>query len=159
MDPGFTPPPPVLSPSTPPPHDPRTEKKVVWIVVAAVLAVLLLVVLFVGAVFAAILGGIRSSDPYRFAMQTATHDPGVLSRLGSPVQAGWLVGGNINVQSNSGAADLTIPVQGSVRQGTLHVVARKSEGEWTYQRLTLRVNDSPERLDLLAPAGAVPKER
>jgi hypothetical protein len=32
-------------------------------------------------------------------------------------------------------------------------------GEWTYQQLSLRVEDDPGRLDLLEPANAAPKEK
>jgi len=60
--------------------------------------------------------------------------------------------GNISVQNDSGQADLSIPVQGSAHKGTIHVVAKKSEGEWTYNKLTLEVDDSPKRVDLLQPS-------
>jgi hypothetical protein len=159
MSPSSAPPPPsVLSPPPPPPGD-RTNKKLVWIIVTVVLAVLLLAGLFIGAVGAAIFAGMRSSDPYRFAMQTATHDPRVLSRLGSPVKAGWLVNGNINLRNDSGDADLSIPVSGPTHKGTIHVVGTKTGGEWTYQKLTLTVKDGPEGLNLLKPPGGLPEEK
>jgi hypothetical protein len=128
-------------------------------VIAVVAGVLLLAVLFIGVIVGAVFGAMRSSDPYRFAMQTASHDPRVLSKLGSPVKAGWLITGNINIRNDSGDADLSIPVQGPIHNGTIHVVARKSEGEWTYQQLTLKVEDVPERLNLLEPASDAPKEK
>lgn len=152
------PPPSVLSPP-PPPSGAKRNKKLVWIIVAVVLAVLLLAVLVVGAVGAAIFAGMRSSDPYHFAMQTAAHDPRVVARLGSPVQAGWLVGGNINLRNDSGDADLSIPVSGPVHKGTIHVVGTKTAGEWTYQKLTLTVEDGPQGLNLLKPPGALPEEK
>jgi hypothetical protein len=132
---------------------------VVWIVVAAVSVGLLLVVLFVGAIVAAVFGGMKSSEPYRFAMQTATHDPRVLSKLGSPVKAARLIEGSINLRNDSGEADLSIPVHGPTQAGLIHVVAKKSGGAWSYQQLTLTVWDGSERLDLLEPAGATPKEK
>ena len=161
MSSGPTPPPPspsVLSPAAPVQPGARPRRRLVWIVVAAFLGVLLLVVLFIGAIAAAVLGSMRSSEPYRFAMQTATHDPRVLSRLGSPVKAGLWVNGTINIRNDSGDADLSIPVQGPLHKGTIHIVAKKSEGEWTYQRLTLKVESGSERLDLLVPASAAPRE-
>jgi Cytochrome oxidase complex assembly protein 1 len=151
------PPPSVLSP--PPPPGVTGNKKLVWIIVAVVFSVLLLAVLFVGAVGAAIFAGLRSSDPYRFAMQTAARDPRVVARLGSPVQAGWLVGGNIDLRNDSGEADLSIPVSGPIHKGTIHVVGTKTGGEWTYQKLTLRVEDGPEGINLLKPPGALLEEK
>ena len=161
MSAGSVPPPPPPSvPSPPPPGSGSGPKKqVVWIVVAAVLGVLLLVVLFVGAIVAAVFGGLKSNDPYRFAMQTASHDPRVAARLGSPVHAGWLISGNISVNNDSGKADLSIPLQGPIHNGAIHVVARKSEGEWTYQQLTLKVEDGSAPVDLLQPPSAAPKEK
>ena len=123
------PPPSVLSPPPPPgARSKKTNKKLVWTIVAVVVVVLLLAVLFVGAVGAAIFAGMRSSDPYRFAMQTAARDPRVVARLGSPVQAGWLVGGNIDLRNDSGDADLSIPVSGPIHKGTIHVVGTKTGG-------------------------------
>ena len=156
-----TPPPPpsVLSPAPPGRPGSETKKQVVWIIVAAVSGVLLLGVLFVGAIVAAVFGGMKSSDPYRFAMQTAAQDSRVAAELGSPVHAGWMISGNISLNNDSGKADLSIPVQGSIHKGAIHVVATKSEGEWTYQQLTLKVKDSSERVDLLKPPSAEPKEK
>lgn len=131
----------------------------VWIVVATVSGVLLLVVLFVGAIVAAVFGGMKSSDPYRYAMQTAARDPRVAARLGSPVHAGWLISGNISLNNDSGKADLSIPVEGPFHKGAIHVVARKSEGEWIYQQLTLKVEDGSARVDLLEPPSAAPKDK
>ena len=119
------------------------------IAIAAVLGGLLLIVLFVGLFVVAVFGSMRSSDPYRFAVETAMHDPRVLSRLGSPVKPGWLISGSISVQNDSGQADLSIPVQGSAHKGTIHVVGKKSEGVWAYQRLVLAGEDGREQLDLL----------
>ena len=126
---------------------------------AAVLGALLLIVLFIGAIVAAVFGSLRSSDPYRFAVQTTAHDPRVLSKLGSPLKPGWLVSGNISVQNDSGQAELSIPVEGAIHKGTIHVVGKKSEGQWTYQRLALKVEDGKERIDLLAPASATREEK
>ena len=160
MDSGSIPPPPsVLSPAPLAPPGSRAKKQVVWIIVTAVLGVLLLIVLFVSGIVAVVFGAMKSSDPYRFAMQTASHDRRVNATLGSPVHAGWLISGNISVNNDSGKADLSIPVRGPIHKGAIHVVATKSQGEWTYQQLTLKVEDSSERVDLLEPPSAVPKEK
>jgi hypothetical protein len=132
---------------------------VVWAIVAVFSGLLLLVVLFVGAILAVVFGALRSSDPYRFAIQTATHDPRVIARLGSPISTGWLMNGSIKEHNDSGEADLSIPVHGSIHKGAIHVVATKSQGEWTYQQLKLRVEDGSDQLDLLRPETAVPKEK
>lgn len=137
-----------------------SSKKVIWIVVSIVLGILLLVCLFVGAIIVAVFSSIKNSEPSKHAVAVATQDPRVQAALGSPITPGWIAGGSINVAGSSGNADLNIPIQGPLHKGTIYVAAKKSEGEWTYQKLAVRVEDSEERIDLLRPpAGLVPRER
>jgi hypothetical protein len=138
----------------------RSSKKLVWIIVSVVLALLVLFMLFVGSIIFAVFSSIKSSEPYKHAVEVATHDPRVLGTLGPPVKPGWMGGSSISVAGETGKADLSIPISGTAHKGTLYVVARKSEGEWTYQKLTLRLDDGPERIDLLRPpGGSPPRER
>ncbi|HEY6306502.1 MAG TPA: cytochrome c oxidase assembly factor Coa1 family protein [Candidatus Angelobacter sp.] len=143
----------------PAPGQPRSSKKLVWIIVAVFLAIVMVVLLFVGAIVFAIFGSLKSSTPYQHAIQVATHDPRVVASLGAPVKPGWLPGGSINVSGDSGNADLTISLEGAAHKGKLHVVAKKAEGEWTYQTLAVRVEDSQERIDLLGQSSASPEEK
>jgi Cytochrome oxidase complex assembly protein 1 len=137
-----------------------SSKKVIWIVVSIVVGLLLLLCLFVGGIVVAVFSSIKSSEPAKHAVTVAAQDSRVQAALGSPVKPGWIPGGSINVAGSSGEADLNIPLEGPLHKGTLYVVARKSEGEWTYQKLAVRIEDSEERIDLLRPpAGLVPRER
>jgi Cytochrome oxidase complex assembly protein 1 len=164
----YVPPPPAPSAQPPAPRPPDSplshpvKSKLKWIIISVVLGILVLVVLFAGAIVSLVFGAMKSSEPYQHAVQIATHDPRVLARLGAPVRPGWLTGGSINVAGDSGQADLTIPLQGATDKGKLYVVARKSEGEWSYVLLAVRVEGSAERIDLLRPsqpAPPVPGER
>jgi len=160
MSSGSIPPPsaPGSSLSGPPPR--QSSRKVIWIVVSIVVGLLLLLCLFVGAIVFAVFASIKNSEPATHALAMATQDPRVQAALGSPVKPGWIAGGFINVAGTSGDADLIISLQGALHKGTLYVVAKKSEGEWTYQKLAVRVEDSGERIDLLQPpAGLLPGER
>jgi len=112
----------------------------------------MLIVLFIGVIVLVVCGTGGSREPYRHAVRVASYDSRAHSTLGGPVKPGWLLIGNISVQNDSGQADLSIPVQGLAHKGTIHVVAKKSEGEWTYDKLMLEVDDSPERVDLLQPS-------
>ena len=64
--------------------------------------------------------------------------------------------GNISEVNDAGTADLTIPVTGATRQGTLYVSAKRSAGRWSYQRIELRVEGEPD-LDLLQPHDSSPQ--
>jgi hypothetical protein len=159
----YVPPPPAPSASGQmygsPPVAGKSGSKLKWIIISVVLVIFVVVALFVVGIVSIVFGAIKSSDPYQHAVQVATHDPRVLARLGTPIKEGWIPAGSINVSGGSGQADLSISVEGSRAKGTIYVVARKTEGEWVYQNLALRVEDSEERIDLLRPSGSTPSER
>jgi hypothetical protein len=79
----------------------------------------------------------------------AKTDPYVQEALGSPIEEGLLVMGNINVSGSSGHADLAIPVSGPQGSGTVYVVASKSAGRWTMLTLVVDIKATNERIDLL----------
>jgi hypothetical protein len=142
-----------------PPVAGRSGSKLKWIIISVVLVIMIVIVLFVVGILFIISGAIKSSDPYQHAVQVATHDSRVVERLGAPIKPGWLPAGSINVSGGSGQADLSISVEGSKAKGTIYVVAKKTEGEWVYQNLALRVEGSEKRIDLLRPSGSTPSER
>ena len=137
----------------------RSPKRLMWIILSALLGAVVLVVMFVAAILFVVFGSLKSSTPYQHGVQLATHDPRVLVELGAPVKPGYLLSGSINVAGDTGNADLTIPLEGTAHKGELYVVAKKFEGEWTYQTLAVRVGDDTERIDLLQPAGASSEEK
>ena len=113
------------------------------------------VVLFAGLIMlivATVFGMMKSSEVYKQAIAEARTNRHVQKALGSPIEEGLLVMGNINVSGSSGHADLAIPVSGPEGSGTIYVVASKSAaaGQWTILRLVVDVKATNERIDLLA---------
>lgn len=110
-----------------------------------------MVVLFlsvtVGLAFV-VFASLRSSDAYAGAMERVRAHPEAIEALGAPIEAGWLVTGNISVSGPSGNAQLAIPVTGSKGTGAVYVNATKEAGVWVYERLELQV-EGGERIDLL----------
>src|SRR6185436_9997466 len=98
---------------------------------------------FVGTILAIVFGSIKSSDVYEEALARARANPAVVEALGQPVEDGWLVGGNINVNGPSGSADLSAPLHGPKGKGTLYIVATKSAGRWEYETLEVEVDGKP----------------
>ena len=121
-----------------------------WSVPAGCLTLILLFCLFLGLIFTVVMGSIKSSDAYKQAVARARANPTVVEKLGTPIQEGYFVTGNINVQNDSGDADLQIPISGPKGKAVVHAVARKSAGKWEYSRLTVAMEGEPE-LDLLGP--------
>ena len=72
----------------------------------------------------------------------------VQTELGTPVEAGWLVSGNIETSGGSGTTDLSIPLSGPEGSGTLFLEAEKSAGEWRFSYITLDLDEGGE-IDLL----------
>ena len=121
-----------------------------WFVPAGCLTLILLFCLFIGLIFTIVMGSMKSSDAYKQAVAKARANPTVVAKLGTPIAEGYFVSGNINVQNNSGNADLQIPISGPKGKAVIHAVASKSAGKWEYSRLTVTIEGQPE-LDLLEP--------
>jgi hypothetical protein len=121
-----------------------------WFVPVGCLTLILLFCLFVGAIFALVMGSMKSSDAYKQAVAKARANPNVVEKLGTPIAEGYLVSGNINVQNDTGDCDLQIPISGPKGKAVIHAVAHKSAGKWEYSRLTIAIEGQRE-LDLLGP--------
>ena len=120
-----------------------------WFVPVSVLGLLLCCcggpLLVGGGVFAAL----KSTEPYKEALRIARDDPRVVEALGSPVEEGWLLQGNVNRSGAGGNANLHIPVSGPDGEGTVHVVAVRESGEWRLTTLTFDEDGPSETIDLL----------
>jgi hypothetical protein len=108
---------------------------------------LVLVASFVGGVFFLI----RNSDAAKLAIATAESNPMLIERVGQPIKTGWLVTGSVHVSTESGDADLAIPISGPKGAGTIYVEASKRAGLWQLELLQYGNDKSDERLDLLRP--------
>ena len=123
-----------------------------WFVPTGCLTLLLVVGGCIAGLVGFVFSLIKSSDAYKDALAAAQASPAVQKALGTPIEAGLLVMGNIHVSGTSGNADLTIPISGPKGEATIYAVATKSAGKWTFDRLEVAIEDSDERLDLLKEA-------
>lgn len=120
-----------------------------WLVPAGCLGLVAACAVFVLGILAIVFGAIRSTDIYQQSINVVSSNPQVVEALGAPVKPGFLVGGSVNVNGPSGQADISIPVSGPKGSGTLYVTAEKRGGIWLFSDLTLVVDDTGERIDLL----------
>ena len=130
-----------------------------WFVPTLILGLVLLLALFVGGLLTLVFGLLKSSEPYQHAVAVASSNPDVVRELGAPVAPGWFVSGNINVSGNSGDADLAIPLNGSRHRGTLYVVAKKTDGVWTYTKLRMLVEGQEAPIELLQIPPPQPEDK
>jgi hypothetical protein len=120
-----------------------------WLVPTVVLGLVLLVAVAVGALLTFVFGLLKSSEPYQHAVAVASSNPDVVRELGAPIAPGWYVSGSINVSENSGDANLAIPLNGTLRHGTVYVVAKKIDGVWKYTSLKTLVEGHEAPIELL----------
>jgi len=123
-----------------------------WFVPVGCLSVVLMAVLFVAAAVYFAFGSVKSSYAYQEAMTRTRSNAAVIKELGEPIKPGWLVSGTINVNGASGSADLSIPVSGPNKSGTVYVVATKKMGKWDISGLEVAVEGENKRINLLAPS-------
>ena len=128
--------------ATPAPPRSSWQRNWKWVIPAGCLSILALFVLFFFTVF-------RHTDVFREAVARAEANPQVRAELGGPIREGWWVAGHIRTTGPSGNAALSIPLKGSRKDGTLHAVAHKSDGRWTYDTLEVAVEGRQGRISLI----------
>ncbi len=120
-----------------------------WFVpVGCVTALVLFAAFFFSIVFF-VFSVIRHTDVFKDSLDKARANPQVQAELGEPIREGWWVQGRVNTVGPSGNADISIPLKGSRKNGTLFAVASKTAGKWTYERLEVAVDGREKRIDLL----------
>jgi hypothetical protein len=112
-------------------------------------------VLLIGSFVISIFSVMRSSDAYTQAVARASASPVVQEALGTPIREAFFFAGKITLNGASGKAQLSIPLEGPKGEGTLHVDATKTAGEWKFDHLFVQVRPSGNRIDLLQESKAI----
>ena len=100
---------------------------------------------------------IRNSREYKLGMETFRALPEARELLGGdlnaskgdPVAKSYTVGGN-------GTAEITVPVSGSSRKGTLYIKATENAGQWHIDELAVRLDGQSDWKQIFPP---VPRHR
>jgi Cytochrome oxidase complex assembly protein 1 len=139
-------PPPIVPP---PPQQQKSSGCLKWGLIGCG-TIIILGGIFVAAIVLIVFGAIKSTDAYRGARARVESDPRVIEALGSPVEAGWWMSGNVRVENRRGSADFSFPVHGPKGRADVHVVATKEADRWNYSELTVTPANGPP-IDLLKP--------
>jgi len=91
----------------------------------------------------------KNSTPFIEAYEKAITNEYVIDILGEPITQEGVVQGDISFKNSDGEADLYIPIQGSKRNGIIHVVATKHNGTWTFSKMMVSVESTQDAINLL----------
>jgi Fungal protein of unknown function (DUF1783). len=140
----------------PPPPPPKKSGCLKWGLIGCGSA-LVLFGIFIVVIIVVVVGGMKSSDAYKEALQRAQNDPAVIAALGKPIEAGFVVWGSAKFDSSGEHKTLDFPISGPKGKAAVHLVATKSGTKWEYSELTVKP-ESGAVIDLLPPAPATSTE-
>ena len=118
------------------------------VVALSVVAGLLAVAGVVTLVFSLTFGVMRQSGAYRQAVAAAKADDAVVKTLGTPIEEGYFVMGQIELSRDRGYANLTIPISGPRAKATIYVEADKVGTHWSFRSLEVVVDGTGQWIHL-----------
>jgi len=136
----------------PPSQPPRSwwSRNWKWFVPVVTLPPLLCCCVTPVLLFVGVFSAIRSSEPFTKSLEMVQASPEVQAELGTPIKAGFMLQGNINYQNSGGDADIYYPVSGPNGSATVYVTATRAQGQWTFDDVTVSIDATGERIDLLS---------
>ncbi|HEY6136506.1 MAG TPA: cytochrome c oxidase assembly factor Coa1 family protein [Thermoanaerobaculia bacterium] len=145
-----TPTAPPVPAATPPPAPPQKSSGCLkWFLVGCGVLIALFAAFCAVLVFV-VFGAIKRSEVYKGALHRAQSDPRVIAALGEPIEAGFLVTGNVKVDTDGGNASINFPISGPKGKAKVHAVATLEGGQWKYETLTV-TPENGAMIDLNSP--------
>ena len=130
-------------------HFRRVQRLWAWAGVVAVTAVpMLFLVAFLGIGWV-----LKNSDVYATSLDLVRRHPLVQAELGVPIEAGWMISGNIEITNQGGSAEMEYSVSGPSLAGTVYVEGARGRGLWTIEALIVEIDATGRRLDLTPSGG------
>lgn len=94
------------------------------------------------------IGIMRGSGAYQQAVAAARADATVIRTLGTPIEEGFFVAGEIHLTNDGGYANLSIPIAGPDAEATIYVEAEKSGDDWSFRALEVVVHETGQWIHL-----------
>ncbi len=115
----------------------------VWWMLPAAILVMVSPCCCGGGIFWWVVSSLKSSEPYRMALERVRADRDVIGQIGEPVEeTGWLPAGNFAYQTNngvtSGRANFDFSVSGPKGAARVHAKAVCRNGKWGFRVLQVR---------------------
>ena len=103
---------------------------------------------FVMLVLSLTVGLMKNSGAYQQAVAAVRADQTVINTLGTPIEEGYFVTGEIHLTNRGGYANLSIPISGPDGEATIYVEANKSGDAWSFRALEVVVHDTGQWIHL-----------
>ena len=120
-----------------------------WVIPVGCFASVAILTGFIAFILYFVFSMMKSSDAYKDAVVKAKANPSVQQSIGTPIEEGLFVFGNITVNGSSGHADLSIPIKGPDGKATIYLVAEKSAGKWSFSTLVVEISKTKVRINLI----------
>ena len=122
----------------------------IWVLIVALATPIVLGCGCFSIIFFGLSASFKTSEVYQQGLARAQANEEVQAKIGEPIEAGFFTSGSIEISGASGRADMAIPISGPKGSATIHAVANKSAGRWSFTTLEVAVNGAASRIDLLA---------
>jgi hypothetical protein len=117
-----------------------------WFIPLVLLAIALFCACCVGAGLYGFVSLMKSTPAFTDGLALVQVDPRAQQLLGTPINAGLFVSGEISESGATGTAEISFPVSGPKGSGTVYVTAKKVEGDWIITRLVLVMDGTKEKV-------------
>jgi len=119
-----------------------------WLVPGTLLVLIVLGLLLAGITYARVFGKLKSSQPYKMALERVQNHPKVIQRLGQPVKDDdWFPSGEVFIEGDRGEARLFFHVAGPRGRAQVSTWGKRMEGKWALVQLAITLEDKT-RVDL-----------
>lgn len=123
-----------------------------FIPVSGCLGIILLFIVGIGAAFFGVSNLLNNVAPIEYGIEKATENKKVINLLGEPIEKTGIPNGNISLTNDDGTVEFSVPIKGSKEEGFLIIKGIKTNGEWTYEELYVRIKSTQEKINLLEKA-------
>ncbi len=123
----------------------RIQKKWAMAGLIIIAAAIVLICVFIVAMMAMF----KQSVAYEMSFERAVNHPLVIEQLGTPIEDGFFMTGNISVNGPSGEANISFPISGPNGSATVYSYAEKHLGEWEILEMLVEIDATGERIQIV----------
>jgi len=128
-------------------HFKSTQRK--W-AIGGVLIYLFIILFVWGIVFWAF-GLMKENNAYKMSFLAVQNNPEVIEMIGTPIESGFFIIGNMSTNKGKGEANLQYTITGPKGEGEVDMYATKKQGKWTMHQLGVYIEANDKTISIIAP--------